>query len=210
MIEIIVSNFWRVLMLVLLTLLLGWLPWRTFSSGRDQILVGKRLGAWALTTCLIFPIYYLSLLAFSRTVFPFIPAVRGGGDYSVAPKVLIYRTDHSQRASPTPVILLEETATTLFVANPNDAGGPCEWRLGPENKPEVLMISRQDITQIKFLSPSNAYLDCSKGYLTALIEDLENKLTYLGCSKLDSRVVIENLENVLQPKTAPYNPRSPH
>ena len=42
-----------------------------------------------LTTCISVPVYYLSLMAFSASVFSYIPASRGGGDYTSAPRVVV-------------------------------------------------------------------------------------------------------------------------
>jgi hypothetical protein len=42
-----------------------------------------------LTTCISVPVYYLSLMAFSASVFSYIPAGRGGGDYTSAPLVVV-------------------------------------------------------------------------------------------------------------------------
>ncbi len=193
-IQMIVSHFLIIAMFLLFNYLLGWLPWRIFSTGTKQVSAEKHVGMWLLNVCLIVPIYYLSLLTFSHAVFPFIPAVRGGGDYSVAPSVFLYHKNQQFPAFPHPFILLEETATTLFVAKPKDAGGPCEWRLGPENKPEVLMISREDIAEIKSFSPSNAYRDCSTGCVDEL---MKTPLAYWGSSTLDSVALTENVENAM-------------
>jgi len=142
---------------IALLFLLGWLPWRTVSIGSRQIPFAQHRDMWLLTTCLIVPIYFLSLLTFSYVVFPFIPAVRGGGDYSAAPQVsIIYRDGKAEDKE----ILLEETAAALFVAKPQNAVGPCEWRANPESRPEVTMIGRADISKITYLSPSKAYTDC--------------------------------------------------
>jgi hypothetical protein len=166
MIEMIRSRLLIWLAFLSFTLLLGWLPWKAFKRRSDR-------SAWYLVGCLVVPIYYLSLLGFSYAVFPFIPAIRGGGDYSVAPKVFIYlkppkeSATASQPVPPYPVILLEETATAMLVASPHDAGGPCQWRLDTKNKPKISMISRDDIAGINYLSPSEAYQNCSELDLTA-------------------------------------------
>jgi hypothetical protein len=129
---------------------------------------------WLLVACIMIPVYYLALLAFSHAVFPFIPAIRGGGDYTVAPRVVVYLKDQVSRevlgkyldsTSPTsfrtiPIILLEETATALFIASADDAGGPCSWRLKPEKKPQVLSISRDLIAGVQYFSAEAAYSDC--------------------------------------------------
>jgi hypothetical protein len=164
-------------MLLSFTLLLGWLPWTAFSSAsRLELPASQHRSLWLLLICLLVPTYYFALVAFSHAIFPFIPAVRGGGDYSAAPRVRVYLKEQAQgvalgdyldTASPDvtrtkPTILLEETATNLFVAGPDDDGGPCQWRMDRGAKPRVLSISRDAIGNVQYFSPVAAYVDCSR------------------------------------------------
>ena len=175
-VEMLVYRLPASVMLLSFTLILGWLPWRAFSIGPKRVPESQRRSMWLLIGCLVIPTYYFALIAFSRAVFPFIPAVRGGGDYSAAPTVRVYLKEQAQRetlgpyldttsrqvARTKPIIFLEETATTLFVASPDDAGGPCQWRLDADKKPPVLSINRDAIANVQYLSPASAYLDCSR------------------------------------------------
>lgn len=53
---------------------------------------------WLLTVPLVGLMYYLTLVGFAHSFFPYIPANRGGGDYTVAPSVCI---DLKEERSPT-------------------------------------------------------------------------------------------------------------
>jgi MFS family permease len=147
-----------------------------------------------VTLCFAIPVYYLSLISFSSSLLGYLPASRGGGDYSVAPQVVLkLNSDFSRDAvtnaflevdspaasptvsglkkkpktneapldvKPTPSgfltrrsVLIEETATTFFIANPSDAGGPTEWRKSQANRPTVLAIERKSILAVEYLVP---------------------------------------------------------
>jgi hypothetical protein len=147
--------------------------------------------------CITLPLYYLSLMAFSASVFSYIPATRGGGDYTVGPAVVItlkpgFVPDSSMKDileqevrftpdAPTgvalggsdkkgqvgtterpdaeksgwrtrPCILIEETSTGVFVAAPDDGGGPEAWRRLQSNRPTVTAISREMIAAVRYLT----------------------------------------------------------
>jgi hypothetical protein len=54
-----------------------------------KIPAGQRTIAWILSAFIALPMYYISLTAFAVSLFPYIPATRGGGDYTVYRKVTI-------------------------------------------------------------------------------------------------------------------------
>jgi hypothetical protein len=147
-----------------------------------------------VTLCFAIPVYYLSLISFSSSLLGYLPASRGGGDYSVAPQVVLkLNNDFSRDAvtnvflESTPIaaplagsglkkkpktieapldvktipsgfltrrsVLIEETATTFFIANPSDAGGPTEWRKSQANRPTVLAIERKSVLAVEYFVP---------------------------------------------------------
>lgn len=64
-----------------------------------------------LTTCISVPVYYLSLMAFSASVFSYIPAGRGGGDYTSAPLVVVkLKADFTADPSVESIIEAEDAA----------------------------------------------------------------------------------------------------
>jgi hypothetical protein len=118
-------------------------------------------------------LYYMSVLSFAYRVYPFIPVVKGGGDYTderaiiltfderqanSVPEALVQRaapaTDQLAPANPMklvltsqPVILIEETPTALFVASPKGSVDPVQWRNpAPDKKPTVICVQRSLIT----------------------------------------------------------------
>lgn len=123
-----------------------------------------------IASCLMIATYYLSVLAFAYLIYPFIPVTKGGGDYVGAPTAqLCFQETNAKFLLPEllanstpgendcvkskPVQIIEESATSVFVAFPDDAGGPGEWRRG--NKPTVFEIRRDKIGSITFLNPNN-------------------------------------------------------
>ena len=151
-----------------------------------------------LTICVTVPLYYFGLMAFSASAFSYIPATRGGGDYTVGPVVVIklkpeFTPDENVKSilepqeAPTsdqsagrekkpargqgnalespavvmaekpgrqtrPCILIEELSTGVFVAAPEDGGGPAEWRRSQSRRPNVVAISRDMILAVSYLS----------------------------------------------------------
>ena len=134
--------------------------WRTNIrvSGTDD--TNSKAARWVLAICVVGPAYYLSVLAFAFNVYPYIPVERGGGSFVESPiAVLRFKGDfastlpedlldcHSGKCDRSvPLIVMEETNVTLFVANPKDAGGPYEWRMGA--RPEITAINRDVVSTI--------------------------------------------------------------
>lgn len=148
--------------IVLLPLLMDW-----YSGGAKE---PNRPGVSALSICMMLPIFYLSLMCFSTAVFSYIPASRGGGDYTVAPIIVIkvksgltvdsanarYLEADGQGGLRThPSVLIEETSAAIFIADPNDAGGPAEWRKSQGTRPGVFAIARQNVEAVQYLSPED-------------------------------------------------------
>ncbi|MCY2995409.1 MAG: hypothetical protein NTY19_47225 [Planctomycetota bacterium] len=120
----------------------------------------RRKAITILAAGIIGPFLYLVVLAFSYGVFQNIPATRGGGDYTMSPKVVltlrsvptmsVIDARYFDKASPTvtiPLILIEETAWALYLADPQDAGGPSEWKGIGGAKPEILVVNKAEVAR---------------------------------------------------------------
>jgi hypothetical protein len=124
-----------------------------------------RLAWWTAGVCVIAATYYLSVISFAYRVYPFIPADKGGGDYTEAATVTIRLHDGAivpsemlaRSSTPTvskvtitskPLIIIEETPACVYVADPADAGGPFSWRTG--SIPKIIQITRSDIASIAY------------------------------------------------------------
>jgi hypothetical protein len=142
--------------------------WRTHSRAK---LLGDnkngKTGIWATAVCLMIATHYLAVLSFAFDIYPYIPAERGGGSFVDTPLATLRFKPYPAASKPdgaTPIpiellacpscnysgelIIVEETTSQLFLANPADAGGPCEWRRG--KKPKILSISRDIIQSIAY------------------------------------------------------------
>lgn len=115
--------------------------------------------------CIVFSLYYLSVLAFALRLYPYIPVLKGGGDYVNTPTVVLCfqganttlnLPEIAGRQEPTDCLpsrqlqIIEETSSSIFVADPADAGGPSEWRIG--KKPKVFEIRRDRIASITYVN----------------------------------------------------------
>ena len=120
------------------------------------------------TLCILGILFYLSILSFAHVVYPFIPAAKGGGDYTESLPVHIVFSSNSELygnvASTIPpeiktnldahrMIMLDENNSFVFLAKTNDpdTNGPAGWRNG--NKPKVYEIRRDAILSITYFNP---------------------------------------------------------
>jgi hypothetical protein len=116
--------------------------------------------------CLLGVLFYFAILSFARHIYPYIPAVKGGGDYTWSHPVKLTFDTNFVSSIPQPVmqgvesnrlILLDANSSFVFLAATNDAGGPEKWRSNTEtnNRPAVYEIRREAIISITYLNPTN-------------------------------------------------------
>jgi hypothetical protein len=113
-----------------------------------------------MTSCIFGPLYFLTVLTFSYTIYPNIPANRGGGDFTEAPAIVVYYDNRQTNAVPKeinrggvsqPLVLIEESEKWLVVADSQDGGGPKAWRDG-EGKPQIYSINRDSVVSFIYQS----------------------------------------------------------
>ncbi len=116
------------------------------------------------TSAVIITLFYLSILCFSRFVFPYIPESRGGGDYtSKSPVEITFPTNSLafgnvrgtipeeliSEIDARHTIILDQNSTFIFLAKTNDNGGPSSWRT-EGTRPKVFEIRRDAILNISY------------------------------------------------------------
>lgn len=113
-----------------------------------------------LSTVVMSIIFFLLIICYSYWVFPFIPSVKGGGDYEHALRVVFvlkqpakkeqldanldYRDLQDNINRPTDAILLYTTTTSYYFARPIKGSDPCDWRAG-RSRPRILQVKREEI-----------------------------------------------------------------
>jgi len=137
--------------------------------------LGMKRTVILLAICICLAFAYLAILAFAARIYPYIPASRGGGDYTTEPpSVLTFDPRHSpnipsqlldrttDQCRSNPLVILRETADTLFVAVPTKTNGPCQWRrLGRVSKPvELFALKREAVAVITFDNEPSKALSC--------------------------------------------------
>jgi hypothetical protein len=129
----------------------------------------ERVKTYVAGAVLIATAYFLSVLAFAYRVYPYIPAAKGGGDYTHSNRVILaleqddlwnlpeglfadpsYRTTTSES-----LVLIEQTPDVLYVARDDDEDGPSAWR-NMERLPNVIEISRDELAGIIHVGHSTA------------------------------------------------------
>lgn len=128
---------------------------------RRQPQESRRKAIAVLAASIIGPFFYLVVLAFSYGVFQNIPATRGGGDFTMSPRVVLTMKsnpptspidgkyfDKSTPQITIPLILIEETTWAFYLADPQDAGGPTEWKSIGGRKPEILILNKAEVAKL--------------------------------------------------------------
>jgi hypothetical protein len=146
---------------LLFVFVMVYLFWRVSRRCHDLADHKLKIALWATTVPLMFAAFYLCILSFAYSVYAYIPAERGGGSYVDASHVVL--TFHgSPAALPSdliesglrskPLLIIEETGNSIYVADPDAAGGPAEWRRG--TLPTVIAIRRDDVNSIEYQRPT--------------------------------------------------------
>jgi hypothetical protein len=152
---------WLALTYVGFSLLLGIMISTVTTYEKRQMTEGRRKAILVLACSIIGPFFYLVILSFSYGIYQNIPSTRGGGDYTEAPKVTLafkntqtvsqYDQRYFQKDNPTvtiPLIVIEEASWGIYLADPDEAGGPNEWKLIGGRKPQILVVNKTEIARI--------------------------------------------------------------
>lgn len=149
--------------------------WRVDKRFDEYAKAGLGITMIAITSALCLAFSYFAILVFAARIYPYIPAGRGGGDYTTeinTPSVLVFDSkfkdvfpaelidESAQRLQSKPLFILRDTADNVIVAVPikenKEKGikenGPFQWRkLGKDNKPQALFgIKREEILYIVY------------------------------------------------------------
>jgi hypothetical protein len=89
-----------------------------------------------LSACLLIPIYFLMVLSFGYTIYPNIPATRGGGDFDKVPALILHYGNNSianipveinNKGTSQPLILIKESERWMYCPRRSKSvtvGGP--------------------------------------------------------------------------------------
>jgi hypothetical protein len=108
-------------------------------------------------------LYFFEINAFASGIFHFIPAAKGGGDFTdgrivarlskeygiTLPKELVATEDCDVFVTKN-LVLIEASSSSIYVADPTINGGPPNWRLKFTNRPPVFEIKRDAKTNIEY------------------------------------------------------------
>jgi hypothetical protein len=117
------------------------------------------------TAAIVLTLFYMAILSFATFIYPHIPYSKDGGDYTANHTVRINFNPQNQieslKASPAELssrnasnclMVLEETSTSLFLADSNESN-PESWRNWTK-LPKVYEVRRDCINYIEFLTNS--------------------------------------------------------
>ena len=149
------------------SLIIGFLAWSIPKRAKR----GQRL--WqAFGALVIGLVYFFSVIVFGYRIYHYIPAGKGGGDFTASPLIRVYPTNVStygfsintqnqlpltQNNNPFPdwvfekeLVVIDGTSTSIFVADPEENGGPETWRKKRNCRPIVVEIPRSAIAIIEY------------------------------------------------------------
>ena len=144
-------------------LLIPYVFWRTNSRARKisspRLKKEMRFTAFALSMM----IYFLAIVSFSLRVYPFIPAAKGGGDYTESPTVrltfrpiplvdaALYPEDeiHDDLSKRSAYVLIEQTPEALYLANAAPGLPPERWR-DMRELPTLVEVRRDAIDRVVY------------------------------------------------------------
>lgn len=106
---------------------------------------------------------FVVLVSYSYWVFPFIPSLKGGGDYENASTVSVVlkraerprpdRRDELNSKDLDQSLILYSTASSYYLARPVGKNNPCEWRTG-RARPQITEVRRDEIRALVFTGGS--------------------------------------------------------
>ena len=132
---------------------------------RSEVFLHKsaRKAISIIVMCIVVLLYILMVYTFSYHIYPLIPANRGGGDFTDTPLIVLHYSDIQTNPPPVEIckgsmsqelVLIDKTGEAILVADPNDAGGPSEWKKG-NAKPHIYEVSQSSVSFITYLSRRN-------------------------------------------------------
>jgi len=165
-VEMLSNGGWRYPVFLALA---AFVSWRVHVRSGRLVERGDKIAIWIAGLGVVLGLFYASILAFSARVYPYIPASKGGGDYSDTPLVSLVLNSNLASALPSsilattvsnkylsiPMVLIEENNSELYVANPNDptTNARPSWRAGAV--PKVLAIRRDQVIAILYQNGTN-------------------------------------------------------
>ncbi|HEU0084072.1 MAG TPA: hypothetical protein VFQ87_14490 [Bradyrhizobium sp.] len=102
---------------------------------------------------------YVVLICYSYWVFPFIPSIKGGGDYENASRVsvVLKKVDVRERLGDVNLnsqeleqaLIIYSSSSSYYFARPTKNNNPCDWRAG-HAKPWITEVRRDEVRALMF------------------------------------------------------------
>jgi hypothetical protein len=116
-----------------------------------------------VNVCVLAILYFVMVMVFGYSIYHYVPAGRGGGDFSAASLVKVRLKGDSKEVQQDwlcfdnddkVLVVVEGTNSSIFVAKPTEKGSPENWRKGRSSRPRVVEIPRSEIDRIEYLNVS--------------------------------------------------------
>lgn len=129
----------------------------------------REKGYRELFGCVVLGLIYVVIIRCFAALYRYIPADAGGGDLtssslvtcrltagSSLPATLLVATS-DDTVETVALVLVEATATSLFVAQPDQNGGMAEWQRDPSRMPDIYELPRDRIVLVRYSEAHRAF-----------------------------------------------------
>jgi len=147
--------------------LIAFVVWRIRLRSKNLATFREKCLLWAAGISVSLVLLFFAALAFAARVYPFIPVAKGGGDLSQSPCITVEFSPRMLEGKTNLVgdplflaltrsncfVIIEQTVTSLYLANTNEKGGPLSWREGT-NYPRIVELRRMVVDRIVYEQPA--------------------------------------------------------
>jgi hypothetical protein len=140
-------------------MLMGFVPFAIFRRLNNRnVSVEEGRRSWQLVALGILGfMWFFCVLVFGNGIINYIPAGKGGSDFTTATLVKLTLNDEqplpaslSDRNPGLDLVLIDGGVASIFVANPAENGGPPKWRQSRKSRPTVVEIPRASIKNLYY------------------------------------------------------------
>jgi hypothetical protein len=156
---VILALLWKAKILIGIFIFMGHVAFQYWDRITRAIDPGDKRALWFICGAKLTLSFIFSVIGFAYSVYPFIPAERGGGNYTHASDVRLWiKSDagetpetlieqHKGNVSITrPLKLIEQTSVWVYVAPGPVPDIPADW------KPEIVAVRKELVTSMKLIS----------------------------------------------------------
>jgi hypothetical protein len=151
---------WNAKILIAIFLFMGFLPYQYWDRSRRANHRSDKNSLWYACAAYLLALYVFSVIGFAYALYPFIPAERGGGNYTHSPDVQLHLKSQPETVPnkiiernsagiliSKPVKLIEQSSSWIYISLGPDEHNPAHW------KPDIMAIRKELVVSMIFVVP---------------------------------------------------------